>query len=234
MEAGQGKINNQLFTERCFCCGIDFSNEALYIFEEQLAELKMDEIIQLKAVIKHSKPTIWRRILVSKDTTLFKLHHILQIAFGWQNYHAFQFAHQGYVFVNADVINFREESENVLDTDSTSLDALIVEEGEQLDYLYDLGDHWEHLIEVEKLLPLKAKKQYPVCTAGRNACPPEDCGGITSYYHLLKVLKDPKHPQYRDIRKWIGKKFSPKEFDLERVNEQLRNIDGYINEWLKP
>ncbi|NBV06626.1 MAG: plasmid pRiA4b ORF-3 family protein, partial [Proteobacteria bacterium] len=38
---------------------------------------------QLKITLTDSKPPIWRRILVSSETTLSKLHDIIQIAMGW-------------------------------------------------------------------------------------------------------------------------------------------------------
>ena len=40
-------------------------------------------IYQLKVTLRGSKPPIWRRLLVSDQTTLGKLHDILQIAMGW-------------------------------------------------------------------------------------------------------------------------------------------------------
>ena len=49
---------------------------------------------------------------------------------------------------------------------------------ERFDYLYDFGDYWEHEIEVEKFIRWSSKRKYPVCTAGKMNCPPEDCGGI--------------------------------------------------------
>jgi hypothetical protein len=36
------------------------------------------QIYQIKVTLEHSKPPIWRRILVPGDVTLAKLHYILQ------------------------------------------------------------------------------------------------------------------------------------------------------------
>ena len=67
-------------------------------------------------------------------------------------------------------------------------------EGAKFDYVYDFGDHWEHEILVEKILPLEKGTHYPVCVTGRRACPPEDCGGATGYKELLEILLDPSRP----------------------------------------
>ena len=52
-------------------------------------------IYQLKVTLKYSKPPIWRRIHVKADTTLYKLHWILQMAMGWTNSHLHQFIAHG-------------------------------------------------------------------------------------------------------------------------------------------
>ena len=50
-----------------------------------------DEIYQIKVTLRHSKPPIWRRLLVSGNATLFDMHKTVQIAMGWTNSHLHQF-----------------------------------------------------------------------------------------------------------------------------------------------
>jgi hypothetical protein len=38
---------------------------------------------------------IWRRLLIRSDSTLTDLHHTLQIAFGWTDFHLHQFRIRG-------------------------------------------------------------------------------------------------------------------------------------------
>jgi hypothetical protein len=64
-------------------------------------------------------------------------------------------------------------------------------------YEYDFGGSWAHEVVVEKILPADPKKKYAVCLDGKNACPPEDGGGIWGYYELLKAVKNPKHKNTR-------------------------------------
>ena len=47
--------------------------------------------------------------------------------------------------------------------------------------MYDIGDHWEHEIRIEKISVPAAPKSYPNCTGGSGACPPDDCGGPHGY-----------------------------------------------------
>jgi hypothetical protein len=106
-----------------------------------------------------------------------------------------------------------------------TLDELIYEEGQKFFYVYDFGDYWEHDILVEKIItPRKGVKgvQYPVCLAGRRACPPEDSGGSFGYMELLDILKHPRSRAYREVKEWLGGPFKEAEFDLRSVNKILR------------
>jgi hypothetical protein len=53
-----------------------------------------------------------------------------------------------------------------------------------------------------------------VCTAGKNACPPDDCGGSPGYQMLLEALADPSHEEHDSMLESVGGSFDPTEFDL--------------------
>ena len=91
-------------------------------------------------------------------------------------------------------------------------------------YEYDFGDSWEHEVVVEKILPPDAAFKHPLCLAGANACPPEDCGGIGGYYNMLETLADPKHADYEDLKRWIGGAWDPARFDLGEINSSLKRL----------
>jgi hypothetical protein len=52
-------------------------------------------IYQLKVVLLGISPMIWRRLLVSSDSSIEDLHYTLQIAMGWEDIHLHQFIIHG-------------------------------------------------------------------------------------------------------------------------------------------
>ena len=109
-----------------------------------------------------------------------------------------------------------------VDSRRTKLSKAVPHEKARLTYEYDFGDSWEHQILVEKIQPPHPGAQYPVCLAGKRACPPEDCGGICGYGELLEVIRDPTHEEYESMMEWLGGSFDPEEFDIARVNRWLQ------------
>lgn len=178
---------------------------------------------QLKITLKHSTPPIWRRILVPGDTSLAKLHRILQIVMGWWDCHLHQFTIQGrdYGVPDRELQEFgnriqNEENAKLMDAVDGVKDRFV--------YEYDFGDDWLHQIVVEKIVPREEGQRYPVCVAGKRSCPPEDCGGIWGYEDLLKAISDPKHPEHESMTEWIGARFDPEAFNLDWINQQLTEV----------
>jgi hypothetical protein len=62
------------------------------------------------------------------------------------------------------------------------------------------------------------------CVAGARACPPEDCGGVGGYYHLLEALADPEHEDHDMLLEWVGSRYNPEAFDLEKVDRALKRL----------
>jgi hypothetical protein len=173
--------------------------------ETSLNAVDVIRVYQLKIMLLGVRPQVWRRIQVPETTTLARLHTVLQAVMGWEGYHLHEFS--------------------LSEDESIPLANLLGDKLFTFTYLYDFGDMWEHEIEVEKRLASESGKDYPVCLAGKRACPPEDCGGDWGYAYLLKVLKNRRHPEYRERKEWVGRGFDPAAFDLEEVNQALRELE---------
>ena len=179
------------------------------------------KIYQVQITLKGSRPRIWRRLLVPSDTLLSDFHMIIQTAMGWTNSHLHQFVKdQTYYTVKMEDDMYWNDYDNI-DYKGLKISDLLSKEKESMIYEYDFGDGWEHKIVLEKILPFDEEIKYPVCTAGKMNCPPEDCGGIWGYYNMLEVLQNPEDEEYEDYREWLGDDFDPEYFDKDRINRLL-------------
>lgn len=176
-------------------------------------------IYQIKITLKGSKPPIWRRLLISADTTLTDLHDILQIVMGWEDSHMHMFTIQGQDYSTPSPYDpSLLEKMNAKSTLRVKLNKLITAEGEKFEYVYDFGDNWHHTILIEKILPPDPKQKLPRCIAGKRACPPEDVGGVWGYENFLEAIKNPKHPDHKHYVDWIDGDFDPELLDIAEIN----------------
>ena len=175
------------------------------------------QVYQLKITLRDIKPPVWRRIQV-KDCTLTKLHEIIQTCMGWDGYHlhAFDIGGEQYSEPDPDGMTEAEDERKV------KLSQVVAQGYKKFSYTYDFGDNWDHTIQIEKLLDPEPGVRYPRCTAGKRACPPEDCGGAWGYSDFLDAIQNPKHEQHEEMLEWVGEEFDPEAFDIEAVNEELR------------
>ncbi|MEU8683471.1 plasmid pRiA4b ORF-3 family protein [Streptomyces sp. NPDC048611] len=177
---------------------------------------------KIKVTLSGSKPPIWRRLEVPSGITLQQLHHVIQAAFGWEDYHMWAFGTpQGRYGIADPELGIRSAA-------SKRLNEAVPHTGDRLGYTYDFGDDWEHDILIEEIAEPEPDTAYPRCLAGRRAGPPEDCGGIEGYEYLIEILADPAHEEHEDRLEWLGldsaDQFDPAAFDTAEVNPALSDL----------
>jgi hypothetical protein len=182
---------------------------------------RIGSVYQLKVSLKEISPTIWRRFQVTDDITLLKLHRILQVLMGWEDYHlhVFEIGGVDYSMPYPDEVDLDEM--DMISEKRVKLSQLHLAEKSRFLYEYDLGDSWIHEILVEKILPQDPEVKYPICIAGERLAPPEDCGGVWGYEEFVEAICDPDHPEHEEYLDWVGGNFDPEKFDLEAINREL-------------
>lgn len=184
------------------------------------AKTKTPKVLQLKITLNNSKPPIWRRVQVSNDLTLDRLHYIIQVCMGWEDCHLHEFQCGEKRYSQHDLEGFTE----AIDESTVKLASLFRNPKDKLEYTYDFGDNWQHTVLLEKILKYDdAPSNLPVCIKGVRACPLEDCGGVWGFHDMLKAVNDPKNPEYAEYKEWMGA-FNPEAFDLEGVNRRLAGV----------
>ncbi|MGP4105677.1 plasmid pRiA4b ORF-3 family protein [Virgibacillus sp. L01] len=125
---------------------------------------------------------VWRTIQMDSSSSFRDLHRVIQLAFDWRNMHLHSF------FVdktNGNETNRVEigpqkaddEFPSPLDTYNEA-DALLSdwfkEVNDQVVYLYDFGDNWDHDVVLMKKLSSEQTGAYPRCIGAKNNAPEED------------------------------------------------------------
>lgn len=175
-------------------------------------------IYQLKITLEHIRPPIWRRMQVPGAVLLPHLHRLIQVVMGWEDahLHAFRVGTIAYGLPDSELDDWMQDERRI------RLSQIAPVEKSKFRYEYDFGDDWHHLVVVEKIAPVERGKIYPVCLAGKRACPPEDCGGPWGYSEFLEAISNPEHEQHEELLGWIGGEFDPETFDVAEVNEEIR------------
>jgi hypothetical protein len=65
---------------------------------------------------------------------------------------------------------------------------------------------------------------WPLCLEGRNACPPEDVGGLGGYEEFLQAMRDPTHEEHEAMWRWCGGPFGSAGFDVNATNAAIRAL----------
>lgn len=68
------------------------------------------------------------------------------------------------------------------DSSENTVEMVFRIKGDEMVYIYDFGDDWQHLITVEAIE--EGNLLRPILMAGIGECPPEDCGGVWAYAEL--------------------------------------------------
>ncbi len=118
-----------------------------------------------------------------------------------------------------------------LDERGVVLSAALGRESRSFDYVYDFGDHWHHAILVESTR-IQPQAEFSIqCSAGENACPPEDVGGAPGYANFLAAIADPQHEEHKNYLAWCGGDFDSARFNREAVNRALGKVKAWSN-WM--
>ena len=170
------------------------------------------------------QPAIWRRLVVDGRISLGKLHHFIQIAFGWTDAHLHEFTINKICYTDP----HRDEMVGEIETRDERKGYLnrLLAEGDCFVYLYDFGDSWSHVITVEKVEIIENDPYSDAYVAGgERACPPEDVGGATGYYNFLEtVLSKPHSEEGMRLLNWADGEFNPEMFDRLAANAAIQRM----------
>ena len=177
-------------------------------------------IYQLRAVLNGVSPLVWRRFLLSSETSLADLHRILQSAFGWSGFYLYEFCIHGKTF-----------SSNAEDPRSFSLGDFQLRPAERFRYRYNFLAFWESDLRLEATIPLHEDLTYPHCVGGRHPAPDENDGGAWEYQRLQDHYRFPPLEALSVLAETTQSVFrngSRAGIDLEELEEATDRVEAYL------
>ena len=172
-------------------------------------------------ILRDITPPIWRRIEVPASYSFWDLHVAIQDAMPWLDYHL-------HLFTVRDPLTGADVHVGIPDEDG--FDDFVTLAGwtvpitdqfhaprDQALYEYDFGDGWMLDVVLESVGMRHAGTKYPRCVDGARKAPPEDCGGVSGYESMLRILDDPADDEYKSMIEWLGGPFDPDAFDPTQV-----------------
>ena len=111
--------------------------------------------LQIRVTLARIEPPVWRRLIVPLSWRLDELHLAIQAAFNWWNAHLHEFRIGGlrYGDLDSDDMIF-DDGPRLFDEREVTLRDFDHDPGNAFVYLYDFGDDWRHIVQIEDLLAL--------------------------------------------------------------------------------
>lgn len=190
-------------------------------------------LLTLTIEVLDCTPRVWRRVSCPGDVTLDVVHHVFQAVMGWADSHLHRFQlgpvpepWQAYFLNDMDEL---DDDEGIRE-EEVRLDQVLREPGDEMNYLYDFGDRWEHLVTLESVSRLTWAGKVPMCLAGAGACPPEDVGGTERHGWVAAWLRaggpadDVPEPfeSAADLRGWLPAGYHPDAFRADEMTAAIR------------
>lgn len=178
------------------------------------------KIYQLKIHLVDISPMVWRRLLIHEDTSIAKLHGIIQITMGWGNehLHAFKIYGKEYGIGYSGGMMFSDNPTKIF------LKDFKFRRNEKFFYEYNFNIDWKHQIRVEKITKIEDGKFYPRCIGGKNACPPEETRSLLGFQAILDLYRYPIIDFLKIVKfqEQLGYAWRPDIFNRKIINSILK------------
>ena len=184
---------------------------------------RYQNVYQFKITLRDVTPPVGRHVQVPETYTFWDLHVAIQDAMGWSDCHLHDFKLRKSGAPANDFLRLGIPEDGALVGEQDIADWTVrisdwfLSESTTATYTYDFGDNWTHAVAFEERLPRERGATYPRCVAGKRACPPEDCGGPWGYADLLKIIRNPRRREHKEMMEWLGGPFNAEAFDPQEV-----------------
>lgn len=164
-----------------------------------------------------------RTVVVPTEFSLAFLHKVIQLAFGWQNYHLYAFRKGELLYTIPDA-DFAELNTNEREAARTSIGSIFKKTGDKCSYEYDFGDSNE--VEVTHKGSVVEFDDKDFVVVGPNLI--EDSAGFGYTQGIIELLtKKKRTAQAKKCIKWLEEAFNLTPDEVLEVPDAA-NIAGRV------
>ena len=203
-------------------CGYAYGGKAKYLPVQKLKKST------LRIELENSEPLIWRELEVPSNLCLTSLAQAILLAFGWNEDHLHQFLESR---KNHYATSINELGGTLYpgtkDGSRYGVSHLLKKQGDSVLFEYDYGDSWYHKVKLKSVADYADYETKAVrLIGGANACPPDDCGGIYRYRHLVELMqKKPQSSELSEFYDWMGCKWDPEFFPMDETAKAVDKMN---------
>ena len=203
-------------------CGYAYGGKAKYLPVQKLKKST------LRIELENSEPLIWRELEVPSSLCLTSLAQAILLAFGWNEDHLHQFLESR---KNHYATSINELGGTLYpgtkDGSRYGVSHLLKKQGDSVLFEYDYGDSWYHKVKLKSVADYADYETKAVrLIGGANACPPDDCGGIYRYRHLVELMqKKPQSSELSEFYDWMGCKWDPEFFPMDETAKAVDKMN---------
>ena len=203
-------------------CGYAYGGKARYLPVQKLKKYT------LRIELEGSEPLIWRELEVPSSLSLASLATAILLAMGWDEDHLHQFVGKNRDCYSTSVNDPGDSSFlKTKDGSRYSVSHLLQKKGSSTKFEYDFGDSWCHTVKLKEVAEYADDEAKVIrLTDGANACPPDDCGGIWRYRHLVELMQDkPQSSELSEFYDWMGSKWDPAFFPMKEAAKAVDRMN---------
>ena len=170
---------------------------------------------------------IWRRLLVSSETTIAQLHQYIQVAFNWsgEHWHRFRIHGKDCGIAYLGGLSFDDNPHAV------RLSRFRLHPRESFRYEYDFIANWRVAIRLEEILT-QDQRILPVCVGGRAAAPGEEYAGALAYLqrldrHRYEFPLEELGKIAKAMGRWLDAGSRQALGDLKELREAVERVSAY-------
>lgn len=184
--------------------------------------------LRLRITLADIEPAPWRLVDVPASLSLAGLHQVIQAAFGWWDYHLWEFQiTDTRVAIPDPEDEFWPDPRPFGDARRFPVARCYRWGLQEMNYLYDFGDNWNHRVRIESVFHTDDPDALPDLVEGAWAAPREDSGGPGGFAEFKEAVADPLHEEREELLAWYGGPFDPadiREADIRSAMAIIRAV----------